>query len=267
MSENPSGRPGFRDWIDDQPQNDWPTLPLTHVTKGLNAEDIIRSGSIGTEDCPVFKKALAYLFYGRPSYRVTGDGAIKLAAACPFCFIFTPEIITQASSIHAFDTGAFDARMYKHALLDEMKIADFSLEIDNNRPNKLIETVFGSLDAYFDGTIDDKLADGKARQWEFLAQSYLSLLMSTGRNEPDDRIGSIEATFSKPLELEGNLLALIVPHIVWDDKGRAPWLSRISERGVNIIPYHFVPGRHPDYYYALLEAEVRRLYKERGWLA
>jgi hypothetical protein len=208
---------------------------------------------------------LAYLFYGRPAYRVSGDGPIKLPSACPTCFIFDPQLINQATSIHAFDTGAFNARLFKHALMEEMRIEDFSLEKDTSRLNKLINAVFGSPEDYFDGVIPEDSIDKKSAKWEFLAQSYLSLLISRGRNEPDDRIGSIETVFDSNVPLDPNLRAIIVPHVIWDNGNGAPWLVELSRKGIDVLPYHFVPSRNPEYYNALIESEVRRYYKENDW--
>ncbi|RYG97191.1 MAG: hypothetical protein EON58_10330 [Alphaproteobacteria bacterium] len=260
-----SGRPEFRDWIDRKPEASEGPLPLTHVTKGITAQDVIRDGAIKATECPVFKRSLAYLFYGRPAYRVGGDGPIRRASSSPFCFIFSPELIERAEAVYAFDTGAYAARMYKHSIMEEMKPADFALEVSLNQPAKLVECVFGSSENYFDGR-PIGASEEEIAEWEFLAQAYVSLVTSTGRNEPDDRVGSIEAVFSKDIDIAGNLLAVVVPHTVWDEGEKAPWLSRLSERGVEVLPYHFMPGRTPDYYYAFLETEVRRFYKAHGHL-
>jgi hypothetical protein len=242
-------------------------MPLTHVTKGLVAEDIIRAGSVSTADCPVFGRPLAYFFYGRPAYRVSGDGAIKVEAACPFCFVFDGKLIKKASSIHAFDTGAFEKRLYKHILMDEMNVEDFSLEKDRSRPNRIISAVFSSVDSYFNGdTTAIPTAEQGAEAFEFHARAYLNLLASRGRNEPDDRICTIEVLFGKPVPISGMLKAVVVPHTLWKGGKTAPWLDALHKNGVEIAPYNFVPGRSPDYYQTLLEAAVRDLYRRWGAL-
>lgn len=261
------GRPGFREWVDKRADPKWPLMPLTHITKGLGAEDISRTGQVGLANCKVFGEPLAYFFYGRPAYRIGGDGAIKAEAACPFCFIFNASLIDKAKAIFAFDTGAFDNRLYKHVLLDEMNVEDFSLEKDQRRPNRIISSVFGSKKIYFDGdTTQIPEPDKISEAWEFHARSYLHLLTSPGRNEPDDRICSIEVVFGEPVPLKGNLLAVIVPHTVWDKDKRAPWLDKLKAEGVAIAPYLFVPGRHPEHYHALMETAVRDLYESWGVL-
>jgi hypothetical protein len=257
------GRPGFREWVDNQSDPLWGLMPLTHICTGVAAEDIIRTEQIATEPCKIFNEPLAYFFYGRPAYRLNSDDVVKLEGACPYCFIFEPELIHDASAIHAFDTGAFDKRLYKHVLMDQMNLEDFLLERDARRPNKLIARVFASLSAYLDGDLASMVnPDVGAEAWEFHARAYLHLLASHGRNEPDDRICSIEVVFGRPIPLAGALKAVVVPHTLWSSKKKAPWLSALNELGVEIRPYSFVPGRHPEHYHTQLECQVRELYEE-----
>jgi hypothetical protein len=265
MSKLSDGRPEFRDWVDRLADPGWGLMPLTHITKGVVATDIFRSGEIQPTECKVFGQNLAYFFYGRPAYRVSGDGAIRAEAACPFCFIFKSSLIERARAIFAFDTGAFEKRLYSRILVDEMKLADFSLETDTSRPNRIISAVFGSTRKYFQGDVSKVDPDGPPA-WEFHARAYLHLLASPGRNEPDDRVCSIEVAFGNTIRLDDNLLAVIVPHTLWSEDSKAPWLEKLKDAGVAISPYIFIPGRHPDYYHALLETEVRELYEEWGAL-
>ncbi len=265
MAKLDGGRPDFREWVDGQLNPNWPPMPLTHITKALSAADIAKSGYVDVVKCDLFGKPLAYFFYGRPAYRVSGDGAIKIEAACPCCFIFNAKLIEKAEAIFAFDTGAFSKRLYKHMLTDEMAVEDFSLGTDVSRPNKLILKTFGSRLAYFQGdiyAIPDPTTITKS--YEFHARSYLNLLTSPGRNEPDDRICSIEVILGEKIPLKESLLAVIVPHTIWDDE--APWLKNLHKAGATIQPYNFVPGRHPDYYQAQLEAAAKELYERWGSL-
>jgi hypothetical protein len=262
MAKLSGGRQGFREWVDRQRDPRWRLMPLTHISRGIGAEDIIRSGSVNATDCEVFNEPLAYFFYGRPAYRISGDGAIKVEAACPYCFIFDARLIKKAKSILAFDTGAFERRLYKHILADEMNVEDFSLECDETRPNRVIAAVFSSMRTYFDGDTTKMVApDQGAEAWEFHARAYLHLLASRGRNEPDDRICSIEVVFGEAVPLAGNLKAVVVPHTLWDGEKRAPWLDALHNNGVEIAPYVFVPGRHPEHYHAHLETAVREVYE------
>ncbi|HEY4343905.1 MAG TPA: hypothetical protein VGN05_06150 [Parvibaculum sp.] len=259
----PPNRPEFRTWVDQMPDPDWPLLPLTHVTKGVTAQDIIRDGRITPSECPVFEEPLTYFFYGRPAYRVSESGAVKVEAACPYCFIFDEALISKAKNIYAFDTGAFANRLYKHMLADEMNVEDFSLEDDVKRPNRIIANVFKSRKNYFEGDTSEVAAPNEATEpWDFQARAYMQLLKSTGRNEPDDRICSIEIIVAEPIALTGNLKAVIVPHTLWNKNKKAPWLDKLDSEEIRIEPYNFIPGRHPEHYHALLESAVRTLYEE-----
>lgn len=255
-------RPGFRDWVDAQQDPQWPLMPLTHITKGLVAHDIFRSGRIEPTQASENASA-AYFFYGRPAYRVAGDEVVKMEAACPYCFVFDQNLINRAAAINAFDSGAFEARMYKHVLIEEFQVDDFSLESTVGRPNKLISVAFGSQEHYFNGDIGNLAeSDVVTKPWELEGRAYLELLRSPGRNEPDDRICSIEVVFGDPVPLSGNLRAVVVPHTHWSPAGKSPWLSNLDKAGVHIAPYLFIPGRHPEHYHALLENAVKKLYED-----
>ena len=263
LSGSTPHRPEFRQWVDTKPDPGWALLPLTHVTKGIGALDIIREGIIKAAHCDVFKAPRAYFFYGRPAYRVSGDGAIKVEAACPICFIFDAVLLKTADGVYAFDTGAFAKRLYKHTNLDEMNISDFSIGGDPSRPNRIIAHVFGTAEAYFDGNVSEAASpETGAEPWEFLARAYLHLLKSTGRNEPDDRICSIEVTFDRDVSLAPDLKAVVIPHTLWSGDQQAPWLVGLKQNGVEIRPYYFAPGRHPEHYHAIIEMQVRDLYRE-----
>ena len=258
-------RPGFREWVDGLEDPAWSLMPLTHVTKGINLEDILRANALTPSDCEVLNDDLSFFFYGRPAYRVSGDGSIKAEAACPTCLIFNSDLITKAEKVHAFDTGAFGKRMYNHILMEEMQVGDFSLEKDFSRPNKIISGVFKTKRTYFDADTTSALkSEEGAESWEFHTKAYLDLIHSPGRNEPDDRICTIEVTIKGEVSLSGNLMAAIVPHTLWNEAKQAPWLKQFSEVGVKIIPYLFVPNRHPEYYYGLMEGVVRKFYIQNG---
>ncbi|WP_162998093.1 hypothetical protein [Brevundimonas lutea] len=264
---SPSSREDFRDWVNGLPLPAWPVMPLTHITKAFVAQDIVRKGMIEPNEVGPLGIPLAYMFYGRPGYRVSGDGAIKVAAACPICFIFDPDTLKSAELIHGFDTGAFGKRLYSHVLLDEMSVDDFRLGPDLDDANRIISALFKSRASYFDGdTTKIGEPNDYAPDWNFLAQAYIQLLASKGRNEPDDRLGSIEIAFSDAVALSKSLKAIIVPHSIWDGTDNAPWLNELDGTGIEVIPYKFTPGKSPEHYFTLIESEVRALFKDWGHL-
>lgn len=121
----PKGRPGFCEWVDAGTDPGWKTLPLTHVTSGVKSDDILRGNKVEISPKEIFEgQPLAYFFYGRPAFRIGDEEVIKLEAACPHCFIFDGALLKDAEAIFAFDTGAFDKRLYSHVMQEEMNVAD-----------------------------------------------------------------------------------------------------------------------------------------------
>ncbi len=257
----------FCEWVDRHPDPEWDGMPLTHIAKGVTARDIITAGRLEPSHCDVLDAELIYCFYGRPAYRVGGDGAVKQEALCPYCFIFSPDLIKRAREIHAFDTGAHGNRLFSHILADEFSVTDFSLGRDTKRADRLIGATFGSRPAYFEGDVSE-IGDINtiSKSYEFQTRAYLSLITSPGRNEPDDRVYTIEVNFADPISLNGLLLAVVVPHTLWGHKDNAPWLDELSNTGVEICTYPYYPGRGSEYYQAQLEHAVRDFYNERGVL-
>jgi hypothetical protein len=178
--------------------------------------------------------------------------------------VFDEMLLGRADAIHAFDTGAYAKREYFHVLTEDMLLEDFSLGTDIHRPNKLIAGVFGNMSAYYEGD-RQKIAAGITSPWESHARAYIDLLTSPGRNEPDDRIASIEVAIHDSVSLRQHVRAVVVPHTYWGARGsdRAPWLEDVQSDGAMIATYEFVSGRPPEHNHVHLEAAVRELY--RGW--
>jgi hypothetical protein len=261
----PLARPGFRNWADRQPDPGWGLMPITHITGGVSAEDIVQGGEVSLEECDIFKADLAYFFYGRPAYRIRDGSVVKTEVACPYCFVFTPEVVHLAREIYPFDTGAFAGRMYTGYVDDRMRKEDFSLNQEVDRVNKVIAALFSSRTDYMKGvTSESAVAGTLAEPWEFHARAYIELLTSRGRNEPDDRLCAVEIILDQPLPLEDYLKAVVVPHTIWGNARKAPWLRDLDTSGVHISTYDFVPGRHQEYYHAQLERAVTQIYLDWG---
>ncbi|MDB5678404.1 hypothetical protein [Sphingomonas bacterium] len=257
------GRPGFSEWVERHLSPNWPILPLTHITRGLKATDILRNGKIEPQYCDTLKGTFAFFFYGRPAYRCNGDKVVKLEASCPQCFIFKSDLLDRANQAYGFDTGAFGARMYSHVLDDDFDVEDFKIGTDRFSPNKLISATFESQDAYLSGDprrVRDPASAAEPHEME--ARSYLELLTSPGRNEPDDRICSIEIVFADPVKIDSDLLAIVVPHTLWNEDYKSPALVAVRDRAVEIIPFEFIPNRHPEHYQTLVELAVREFYRQ-----
>ena len=149
--------------------------------------------------------------------------------------------------------------------MDEMQVGDFSLERNPGRPNKLINSLYQSKASYFDGDVS-KIDDNLAAPRDFLARTYIDLVKSVGRNEPDDRVGTIEVVVGETVNLAGNLLAVVIPDILWNDKADDSWLGQLQQLNVEILPFRYLHGREPEHHHAMIEAEVRGYYERKSHL-
>lgn len=258
----------FADWIDQQKNCAGGGLPLTHTAKAYVGRRIILTGSIEPRACPVAGREVVYCFYGRPAYRATSDATVHLSASAPYCFVLSPDLIARAASIFPFDTGAFHGRMYNHVLIEEMLMEDFDLAGDIARVERLIGALYGSARAYYQG---DKSSVPKpedvAKDWEMAPQAYAALIAGRGRNEPDDRIGTIELMFETSIDLADNLLAVIIPHTHCVPDEEAPYITQLRNNGVDIIPYTYIPGKHPEVYQTLIESCLKDYYIDKGFIS
>lgn len=148
--------------------------------------------------------------------------------------------------------------MFSPLMLDEIQVADYSLEKDTSRPNKLIAATFGSQRAYYDGDVRKiPSKDEICGRSDLLVSTYIDLIKSEGRNEPDDRVCTIEVTCGDPVLIEGGLDCVVVPDTFWSDSEKASWLQPLSDTGVEVLTYRFLPGRNPDYYNYQIEEILR----------
>jgi hypothetical protein len=262
------GRPEFAQWVDRHvvPPN-WKLLPLTHITRGVTADDILRTGTVQPNECSILKGSYAFFFYGRPAYRVGNSNVVKLEVSCPYCFIFNPKLLKRANKFFAFDTGAFGNRLFSHVVDDDFDVNDFSLSNEPERLNKLVKASFNNQNDYLRGDRTTVRSPSEAAQpHEHAARTYLELLKSPGRNEPDDRVCSLEIVFADPVRLEGDLLAIVAPHTVCESAESNPLLVDMIKAGVELVPYDFIPNRHPEHYHTLLELRVIDYYRGRGMI-
>ena len=258
----------FAEWIDRHKPSAERPLPLTHVAGAVAAQRIMDDGKLAlpTKVEGDLGKPLVYLFYGRPAYRLKQGTSVQLESSCPCCFVFDPSLLDRCNDIHAFDTGAFFNRLYAHVLDEDFRVEDFSLDKDPQRINKLISATFEDEAAYIDADKSRLRPINEATSaWELEGRAYLTLLSSPGRNEPDDRVGTIEVNFQDPVPLDEKLLGVVVPHTLWSGNSHAPTLREIHDRGVKVGTYRFIPGRHPEFLQAQLEVATKELFKELGF--
>jgi len=251
----------FVDYIKSESSPQWSDLPLTHIAKAIDARDIISDGKIVPVECPVQGQKLVYTFYGRASYRVTGDGAIKSAALCPVCFVLNPDLMDRSKQVYPFDTGAYDARLFKHHVGNELHYEDFDISGERDNALKLIGVFYNSLQEYMDVEVSQVKVAGLQTAGEFELEVYSELIISKGRNEPDDRVSTIEVSFGDPLILKECLLAVIIPDVLL--RSSAEWITKLKSFA-KILPYKYRAGKGPEYHNAQIDFALGDFYKELG---
>lgn len=142
----PSSRPAssrpatsyFRKFVRQLPAHP-ESLPYTHVTDAHGLREISASKLIQTNMCDILGASLVYCFYGRPAYRKNqGEQASGLTSVTPVALILNPERMPEPRFIHPFDTGAFNAKLFRKHLHPAMTIQDFGLDPDLSMPGKLV---------------------------------------------------------------------------------------------------------------------------------
>lgn len=268
MDESEETLNAFSRWLKEKERTSFGYLPLTHVTKAIRLEKIVNGRVLNPTMCANFEKDLLYAFYGRAAYRVGGDGTIRNEALSPVCMVLNGELIERAYGVYPFDTGAYKNRMYKHHMGNELDLEDYAIGSDNELPNQLIQALYKNVGKYFDA--DNRVLPERtelAKASDMSAGVYLDLIKSVGRNEPDDRVGSIEVLLQEGVKLSEHLQCIILPDAFNVESDDGDWLENLRSMRCQVRFYKYVPGKGPEYYHCHLEAELRKFFIERKFIA
>jgi hypothetical protein len=239
-----------------------PRLPLSHCTTLKYLDAICAGRALQPQLCPVLRRPLVYTFYGRPRYRkpsaITTDEWVL-----PIGFVFAPSIQELASDVFPFDTGAFNAGLYRDYLPQGVSLMEFRMSPVAEAPGCLVAAFFGNNTGYVRGltSVMDPLADVHVRA---LASLYGAIVGDRLTLPFDDRSRAIEVVFDRPLLFNGFLEAVIVPEsvLVWHPERLALFetldatvLSYMDQRPFNVL------GKYEVVY----ELGVRFL-REKGYI-
>lgn len=160
----------------------------------------------------------------------------------PACLLFKTASISPIKRIFPFDTGAFRNGLYDKAMHRDMDVEDFGLEEDVSTPGRIISLFFGSVEAYLEAKALDNLALDAA---EFEAASYHALSSSKFGNEFDNRVSGVELQFEGPIQIKGNVEAVILSKTLLDSPG-----VKAKLKGKNIKPlvYRQIGQQKPSEY-------------------
>lgn len=238
------------------------TLGLTHVTTGYVLREILESGKIATDEkCHIFGERLTYAFYGRSAFRRKGDDVpADLTFLFPVVLVLNPMKVPTPKYVFGFDTGAF-VNGYMNDYLDpDMPLFDFQLEPHIQSVARLIEALFGDVDAFLR---NQPLYIVDIPHDNFEAQSYGKMVRAAGRgsNKLDDRASTPEVIFDVGIDIKDCVCAAILPDAI----ANSAIGSRLENLGIRVDAYEWAGATRPSEYHMLIRNMVRAVYRDFGW--
>jgi hypothetical protein len=237
-----------------------PRMPFIHGTDSYALR--ATSGLLEASKCPVFGEELLYFFYGRPGYRVAAKvGSRSDMSRCPVCFVFKPDIAIPAKRVYPFDTGAFDDGMFNGFRHPGMGLESFLLGSSLDLPQKVVEYFFGSNRSYYFGALKSDLTFDFD---EMEIQAYYDLIRLTGETEYDDRRYTIEVQLENSLQVEGNVIAVVLPNAALQSANISGTI--LSKWRALPITYNTYQGTRPAEYNAVVREQLLEFLSKRGYL-
>lgn len=187
-----------------------PLLPLFHSCDGFTFRSILEDRAIKTSECDVFKlERLLYLFYGKPAYKSPFKQNTKLKSFFPVCFVLDGSAIDGIKRIMPFDSGAYNAGLFKDYLHPKMTMDSFFMHPKPSSIGKTVSYFFENNSNYFSFT---PKSDIVYDELDFEIESYHNLIRSVAQSPVDDRKACIEVQLEKDIQLTpGIVKAVIIP--------------------------------------------------------
>lgn len=193
-------------------------LPLVHTTPAHSLREIIANKSLLPTKCPVFTgEELLYLFYGKPSYKISGTS--QKTWLMPICFLIKMSSLQSIKRIYPFDSGAFKSGRHPD-YIKTFDIGEFEVTGPND-PAKIVGAFFKTIRDYFSLSPKDvnQLKDEHSltvMDHEILALRDLAEDKSlTGI---DDRRFCVEIQTEDAIALtKSNVQAVILPYDYFED--------------------------------------------------
>ncbi len=229
---------------------------MTHLTDAYHLRSIAEAGRLEPTHCRVFDEPLLYLFYGRPAYRVATQAESNgLEAYWPICFVLRNSA-SGARRIYPFDSGAFHQGRFGDFVHRDMIREDFELDVDPTTPGRLLSLFWSGPQDYFDNR---GARDVALDPFEFEAKSYSELIRSKANGPFDERHSAVEVQMGDPLQLAGNLSAVILPADFASETVR----KRFDDLGALVLPFDTVSRHGPDNMVGQIYDICRDLYSGR----
>ena len=236
-------------------------LPLIHTTTAYSLREIIDNNwTINPTYDNIFSEELTYFFYGKSGYIRQTEKFMSLGHGYPVTFIVNSESMRASRRIFPFDSGAFEAGLFANYFSPEMKLSDFSVDLDISHSGgvsfsktamKLVNTFYFNNYNYFINSPQIQLS--RINAMEFETRAYLSLISGNQETAYDERASIVEIQSSKPVELKGDsLIGIIAPITLMSDP---KFSEKIMEFGTKVYTYNPLRSK-PEYYASLTTDKI-----------
>ncbi|WP_171060934.1 hypothetical protein [Poseidonocella sp. HB161398] len=160
---------------------------------------------------------MLYLFYGKPSYKVSGN--TQKNWLMPICFLIQANELNSIKRIFPFDSGAFSAGRHP-AYLSTFDIGEFEVS-GLNDPSKIVGAFFKTIKDYFKLAPKDEGQFRTEHSLTVMDHEILALRDLAGDsslNGIDDRRFCVEIQTEAKIDLTPrSVLAVILPYDYLED--------------------------------------------------
>jgi hypothetical protein len=177
------------------------------------------------------------------------------------------EQVPKLKRVFPFDTGAFEAQLYKEFFDKNSQLEDFELDPSLEEVRKFVGTFYQDHKEYFTGMTRKNVSLG-TRQFE--AQGIYELCRLPGEQRTkyplgkrDERSSAIEIQISDPISLAGSVIAIIIPEPYLDDPNVKDALSRWDVKAIEV--YSTLHNLGGEAWVGQIYAIVRKLYDRLGF--
>lgn len=199
-------------------------MPFFHNVDSVTGVRILKSGTLTTKLCDVFKEPLIYLFYGRPAYKIDfNNGNMRGdSLCCPISIILKPNSHIKIKRIYPFDSGGFQKR-YQSIIPKTIERDEFRLDHSTELVRKHIELFFKTNGNYFHGnsTFNQPITFTNT-----CIQTYVNIINTNGQTPFDDRVYTVEYQVDENIDLSKNILALAAPSKAFEDSEINEWVIK-----------------------------------------
>lgn len=239
-------------------------LPLVHTAPAHTLREIIASKSLKPQECPVFSgEELLYLFYGRPSYKVSA--ATPKSWLMPVCFMVRMSSLKSIKRIFPFDSGAFYANRHPD-YIRAFDIGQFEV-CSYGDPSKIVGAFFKTVKDYFKLTPKDErefMEEHSLSVMDHEIRALRDLAGDASLMGVDDRRFCVEIQTEDEIELTaGSVQAVILPYDYFEDKAVIKFIT--DDLAATPLPYecfNLTSSEHT----AIIYSKVLEFLRQEGGL-